>query len=166
MHSTSGPPHKVVIFSQFTSFLSLMAQALTRVGVGFARLDGSMRAQDRRVAVDRFGASDGPRVLLCSLKAGGVGLNLVQADHVVLADPWWNPMMEDQAVDRVHRLGQTRPVTVIRLVAARTLEQDMLELHEAKRDLVAKAIEKRTRDDLRSATREMVLNIFKLDRER
>ena len=99
----------------------------------FARLDGS--TTDRAGVVSRFQAADGPPVLIMSLKAGGVGLNLTAADHVIIMDPWWNPAVEDQAADRAHRIGQLRPVVVHRLVALDTIEERILLLQEEKRKL-------------------------------
>ena len=111
--------------------LDLIEPALEQVGVPFTRLDGSTR--DRAAVVDAFQGQDGPPVMLISLKAGGTGLNLTAADHVFLCDPWWNPAVEDQAADRVHRIGQERPVMIYRLVAAGTVEERILELQQRKR---------------------------------
>jgi SNF2 family DNA or RNA helicase len=125
---------------------------LTRAGIGFLRLDGSTR--DRGAVVAGFQAPAGPPVLLISLRAGGVGLNLTAADHVFLLDPWWNPAVEDQAADRAHRIGQDRPVIVHRLVSEDTVEERILALQERKRDLARAALGEAgaaaalTRDDL------------------
>ncbi|MEE2672274.1 MAG: C-terminal helicase domain-containing protein, partial [Myxococcota bacterium] len=102
-------------------------------GIPFERLDGASR--QRGALVDRFQNADGPPVMLVSLKAGGTGLNLTAADHIFLLDPWWNPAVEDQAADRAHRIGQTRPVVVHRLIARNTVEERILELHGRKRAL-------------------------------
>ena len=116
------------------------------------RLDGATR--DRAGVVASFQAADGPPVMLLSLKAGGVGLNLTAADCVFVLDPWWNPATEDQAADRAHRIGQDRPVMVYRLVAADTVEERILALQERKRGLAAAALEsgeagaRLARDDL------------------
>ncbi len=130
--------HKVLVFSQWTSFLDLVEPHLQSAGWGFLRLDGSTR--DRGAVVDAFQADAGPPILLLSLKAGGVGLNLTAADHVVLLDPWWNPAVEDQAADRAHRIGQDKPVFVHRLVAADTVEERILLLQESKRQLAEAAL--------------------------
>ena len=90
--------------------------------------------------VDRFQSPDGPPILLASLKAGGVGLNLTAADHVFILDPWWNPFVEDQAADRTHRIGQDRPVSVYRLVAEDTVEERVLALQEKKREIANAAL--------------------------
>ncbi len=127
--------HKALVFSQWTSLLDLVEPHLVSSGITFCRLDGSTR--DRGAVVDRFQADDGPPVMLLSLRAGGIGLNLTAADHVFLLDPWWNPAVEDQAADRAHRIGQNRPVLVHRLVATESVEERMLELQERKRGLAA-----------------------------
>jgi hypothetical protein len=144
--------HKALVFSQWTSLLDLIEPALARAELTFARLDGTTR--DRAGVVARFQADDGPPVMLVSLKAGGSGLNLTAADHVFLCDPWWNPAVETQAADRTHRIGQTRPVFVYRLVAAATVEERILALQDAKRALMDAALGDAasaaglTRDDL------------------
>ncbi len=144
--------HKALVFSQWTSLLDLVEPELSRAGIGYLRLDGSTR--DRAAVVSGFQAPDGPPVLLISLRAGGVGLNLTAADHVFLLDPWWNPAVEDQAADRAHRIGQERPVLVHRIVAEDTVEERILELQERKRGLAdaalgdAGAAAALTRDDL------------------
>jgi len=130
--------HKALVFSQWTSLLDLIEPALARAEMPFARLDGSTR--DRAEVVSRFQADDGPPVMLVSLKAGGTGLNLTAADHVFLCDPWWNPAVEAQAADRTHRIGQTRPVLVYRLIAADTVEERILALQDAKRALMDAAL--------------------------
>ena len=116
----------------------LIEPALARAELPFVRLDGSTR--DRGEVVTRFQADDGPPVMLVSLKAGGSGLNLTAADHVFLCDPWWNPAVEAQAADRTHRIGQTRPVFVYRLVAADTVEERILALQDSKRALMDAAL--------------------------
>jgi superfamily II DNA or RNA helicase len=130
--------HKALVFSQWTSLLDLIEPALGRAELPFARLDGTTR--DRADVVARFQADGGPPVMLVSLKAGGSGLNLTAADHVFLCDPWWNPAVEAQAADRTHRIGQTRPVFVYRLVAAATVEERILALQDAKRALMDAAL--------------------------
>ena len=120
---------RALVFSQFTSFLDLTELALGRAGIGFTRLDGS--TADRSGVVSAFRAGETP-VFLISLKAGGFGLNLTDADVVILLDPWWNPAAEAQAVDRAHRLGQTRPVMVYRLIASDTIEDKVRALQQRK----------------------------------
>ncbi|MGP5088551.1 DEAD/DEAH box helicase [Brachybacterium tyrofermentans] len=121
--------HRVIIFSQFTSHLARVGQALEDRGVRYAYLDGSTR--DRAGVIDSFRSGDQPAFLI-SLKAGGFGLTLTEADYVFLLDPWWNPAAEAQAVDRAHRIGQTRNVMVYRMVAENTIEDKVLALQERK----------------------------------
>jgi SNF2 family DNA or RNA helicase len=131
--------HRVLVFSQWTSMLDLVEPALRAAGWAWCRLDGATRDRDAEIA--RFAAADGPPIFLLSLKAGGTGLNLTAADYVVHLDPWWNPAVEDQATDRAHRIGQTRPVVSVRLVAEDTVEERILALQERKRELVRAALD-------------------------
>lgn len=131
--------HKALVFSQWTSMLDLIEPQLRARAIPFVRLDGS--TLDRAAVVAKFQAADGPPVFLLSLTAGGTGLNLVAADYVFLMDPWWNPAVEDQATDRAHRIGQTRPVVATRLVAEGTVEERILELQSRKRLLAAAALD-------------------------
>ncbi|GMA33248.1 DEAD/DEAH box helicase [Litorihabitans aurantiacus] len=126
--------HRALVFSQFTRYLGKIAARLDAEGIPYAYLDGSTT---RRAAVIRGFAEGTAPVFLISLKAGGVGLNLAMADYCILADPWWNPAAEAQAVDRAHRIGQTRPVMVYRMVAQDTIEEKVMALQESKRALVA-----------------------------
>ena len=126
--------HRALVFSQFTSHLALVREALRGAGVEHLYFDGSTPAARRAALVERWQRGDGA-VFLISLQAGGAGLNLTAADYVIHLDPWWNPAVEDQASDRAHRIGQTRPVTVVRLVSQGTIEEAVLELHGSKRSL-------------------------------
>jgi superfamily II DNA or RNA helicase len=130
--------HKALVFSQWTGLLDLVEPRLQKLGINYVRLDGSTR--DRGAVIARFQAQDGPPVFLLSLKAGGTGLNLTAADYVLLLDPWWNPAVERQATDRAHRIGQTRPVVSLRLIAEGTVEERILELQAAKRELADAAL--------------------------
>jgi SNF2 family DNA or RNA helicase len=143
--------HKVLVFSQFTSFLALLRRRLDRAGVVHEYLDG--RTQDRSAKVARFQTDPGCRLFLISLKAGGLGLNLTAADYVYLLDPWWNPAVEAQAIDRAHRIGQDRRVFAYRLVARDTVEEKILELQKSKRAL-ADAVIRADQGVLRSLSRE------------
>ena len=125
--------HRILLFSQFTAILDLFPEWLKKAHIPFERLDGSTRDRQRRV--DRFNQDDSIPVFLLSLKAGGVGLNLTGADTVIHYDQWWNPMVEDQATDRTHRIGQTKTVTAIKLVTRNTIEEKIIRLQDAKRDL-------------------------------
>jgi SNF2 family DNA or RNA helicase len=132
--------HRTLVFSQFRSFLDLLAPRLRQHGLRVLVLDGTTPAEARehRIAAFQRGEAD---VFLISLKAGGFGLNLTAADTVIHLDPWWNPAVEDQATARAHRIGQARPVTALRLVARGTVEEAVLGLHAAKRALAASILE-------------------------
>lgn len=112
----SDPDVKTVIFSQFTSMLDLCGTVLEDAAFSFVRLDGSMAQKDREKTLKRFADDDAVRCLLASTRSAGVGLNLVRASFVIMVEPWWNLPVEAQTIDRVHRIGQTRPVTVKRLI--------------------------------------------------
>ncbi len=128
--------HRALVFSQFLEVLDLAKEALAREGVVCRRLDGSLNAAERAAEVEAFQSGSGD-VFLLSLRAGGVGMNLTGADYVIHLDPWWNPAVEDQATDRAHRIGQERPVTVVRMVTEGTIEEKVLALHAEKRKLYA-----------------------------
>ena len=131
--------HKAIVFSQFTSFLRILRDRLDKAGVVYEYLDGKTR--DRQAKVERFQGDADCKLFLISLKAGGLGLNLTAAEYVFLLDPWWNPAVEAQAVDRAHRIGQQRPVFAYRLIARDTVEEKVLELQKSKRDLAASIIQ-------------------------
>jgi superfamily II DNA or RNA helicase len=126
--------HKALVFSQFTDFLKLLAERLDAAGIEYQYLDGSTPGAERTRRVNAFQQGEG-ELFLISLKAGGFGLNLTAADYVLIADPWWNPAAEDQALGRAHRIGQLRPVTVYRLVTAGSIEERIVEMHRDKRAL-------------------------------
>ncbi len=126
--------HKVLVFSQFVDHLAIIRAELDRNGITYQYLDGSTPTKKRKEAVDAFQRGEGD-VFLISLKAGGFGLNLTAADYVIHMDPWWNPATEDQASDRAHRIGQTRPVTIYRLITKGTIEEKIVSLHHQKREL-------------------------------
>ena len=130
--------HRVLVLSQFTRFLRAARQRCTDAGLASGYLDGT--TTNRQAEIDRFRDGDDPAFFV-SLKAGGVGINLVEADYVVLLDPWWNPAVEDQAIDRAHRIGQTRPVIVYRLVSSDTVEQKVVALREAKAELFSRVLD-------------------------
>jgi superfamily II DNA or RNA helicase len=125
--------HKVLVFSQFTKLLAIVRKRLDDDGLSYEYLDG--RTRDRQARVERFQEDPECKLFLISLKAGGLGLNLTAAEYVFLLDPWWNPAVEAQAIDRAHRIGQTRPVFAYRLIARDTVEEKILELQKSKRDL-------------------------------
>ncbi|KAJ4371180.1 hypothetical protein N0V83_004396 [Neocucurbitaria cava] len=135
------PNHKVIVFSQFTSMLNIIEPFLKRGNYTFTRYDGSMRNDLREASLHKLRNDKRTRVLLCSLKCGSLGLNLTAASRVVIMEPFWNPFVEEQAIDRVHRLNQTVDVTVYRLSIHNSVEERILELQEAKRKLANAAIE-------------------------
>lgn len=147
---------KAIVFSQFTSFLDLIIFSLRKSGIKCTQLTGSMSIQARDQTIEKFSNDPDCKVFLMSLKAGGVALNLTVASHVFLMDPWWNPAVEQQAQDRIHRLGQYKPIRVVRFVIANTIEERILRLQE-KKQLVfegtvggsSEALGRLTEDDLR-----------------
>lgn len=147
--------HKALVFSQFLGMLGLIRESLTAQGIPFVYFDGSTASADREKAIQQFQENEDCKVFLISLKAGGVGLNLTAADYVYIVDPWWNPAVEQQAIDRTHRIGQTKSVFAYRFICKDTIEEKMLLLQERKRllaeDLITddSAIMKRlTREDI------------------
>ncbi|MGR5540909.1 DEAD/DEAH box helicase, partial [Vibrio campbellii] len=131
--------HKILVFSQFVQLLKRFSALLNTQSIAFSYLDGQSSTKQRQAAIEAFkqGQHD---LFLISLKAGGSGLNLTEADTVIHLDPWWNPAVEDQASDRAYRMGQMNPVTVYRLVASDTVEEKIIQLHEEKRDLADKVL--------------------------
>lgn len=132
--------HKALVFSQFVDHLTLLRTALDKQNITYQYLDGSTSPAERKKRVSAFQSGE-VDLFLISLKAGGTGLNLTVADYVIHLDPWWNPAVEDQASDRVHRIGQNRPVTVYRLVMEDTIEQQIVALHSRKRQVAADLLE-------------------------
>ena len=148
--------HKALVFSQWTALLDRVEPHLRSANMAFVRLDGSTR--DRAGVVNQFQDEAGPPLMLLSLRAGGTGLNLTAADHIFLLDPWWNPAVEDQAADRAHRIGQTRPVLVTRLVAQDTVEERILALQQHKRLLADSVLD--NADQAPAITREDLLTLL------
>ena len=143
--------HKALVFSQFTSLLAIVRRRLDRDKIPYMYLDG--RTHDRQARVEQFQNDANVKLFLISLKAGGLGLNLHAAEYVYLLDPWWNPAVETQAIDRAHRIGQTRQVFAYRLIARDTVEEKVVELQKTKRDL-ADAIITADNSLLRNLTRD------------
>jgi superfamily II DNA or RNA helicase len=150
LDEVQGSGHKALVFSQFTSFLSIVRRRLDAAGRTYEYLDGRTRKREDKVR--RFQEDAGCPLFLISLKAGGFGLNLTAADYIFVLDPWWNPAVERQAIDRAHRIGQTRPVHAYRMVARDTIEEKVLELQQRKRAL-AEALFDENRTTLRDITR-------------
>ena len=127
--------HKALVFSQFLGMLALIKEQLKKMGIDYEYFDGSSSIQERERAIERFQNDDNCRVFLISLKAGGVGLNLTAADYVYIVDPWWNPAVEQQAIDRTHRIGQTKNIFAYRMICNDTVEDKILKLQDRKRSL-------------------------------
>ncbi|KAJ9640289.1 hypothetical protein H2201_008567 [Coniosporium apollinis] len=157
------PSHKVIVFSQFTSMLDLIEPFLRASNFVFTRYDGSMRNDAREASLTRLRTDPRTRILLCSLKCGSLGLNLTAASRVVILEPFWNPFVEEQAIDRVHRLNQTVDVVVYRLTVAATVEERILDLQEAKRKLANAAIE--GGKAIGKLSMKDIMNLFKRDAE-
>ncbi|KZO99167.1 hypothetical protein CALVIDRAFT_477641 [Calocera viscosa TUFC12733] len=136
----SNRQEKTIIFSQFTGMLDLVEPFLKHHGIKFSRIDGSLRPTEREMAINKIKDDKATTVILISFKAGGVGLNLVCCNNVILVDLWWNPALEDQAFDRAHRLGQTRAVNIYKLVIENTVEDRILTLQEKKREVATVAL--------------------------
>ena len=151
--------HKALIFSQFLGMLALIREKLKELEVTYEYFDGSTSAPDREKAINRFQNDDNCRVFLISLKAGGVGLNLTAADYVYIVDPWWNPAVEQQAIDRTHRIGQTKNIFAYRMICKDTVEDKILLLQEKKRALAADLISDDT-TFVKSLTREDIEYLF------
>jgi non-specific serine/threonine protein kinase len=151
--------HKALVFSQFLGMLGLIREKLTALGVKFEYFDGSTSAVDREKAIQSFQKNDEVRVFLISLKAGGVGLNLTAADYVYIVDPWWNPAVEQQAIDRTHRIGQTKNIFAYRMICKDTIEDKILQLQDKKRALAKDLV---SDDDgfVKTLTREDVEYLF------
>lgn len=131
--------HKVLVFSQFVQMLAIMRRVFDALDIPYSYLDG--KTEDRQTPIREFEQNENIRLFLISLKTGGTGLNLTAADTVILYDPWWNPMVENQAIDRVHRIGQTRKVQVYRLISKNTVEEKILKLQKSKLELFDEVIE-------------------------
>ncbi len=151
--------HKALVFSQFLGMLALIKEKMKELGVDYEYFDGSSTVQEREKAITRFQNDENCRVFLISLKAGGVGLNLTAADYVYIVDPWWNPAVEQQAIDRTHRIGQTKNIFAYRMICTDTVEDKILKLQERKRNLAKDLI---TDDEgfVKSLTKEDVEYLF------
>ncbi|KAI5265604.1 hypothetical protein E4T47_08509 [Aureobasidium subglaciale] len=156
---------KIIIFSQWTSLLDLLEVPVHEKGWGYRRYDGSMNAKLRSDAVDDFKSLPNVRMMLVSLKAGNAGLNLNCASQVILLDPFWNPYIEEQAIDRAHRLGQTRPVMVHRVLVKETVEDRIIALQEKKRALISEALDEKASQSLGRLSVQELAYLFGISRE-
>ncbi len=162
---TEVPKHKTIVFSQFTSMLDLIEPHLKSSNLRFARYDGSMRPDAREASLHSLRHDSKCRILLCSLKCGSLGLNLTAASRVVIIEPFWNPFVEEQAIDRVHRLNQTVDVKVYRLTVRATVETQILDLQNRKRELAKTAIEGGSKAGVGKLSMQDILSLFKHDAE-
>jgi non-specific serine/threonine protein kinase len=151
--------HKALIFSQFLGMLALIREKLEELNIKFEYFDGSTSAPDREKSIQSFQSDDEVRVFLISLKAGGVGLNLTAADYVYIVDPWWNPAVEQQAIDRTHRIGQTKNIFAYRMICKDTIEDKIMQLQEKKR-LLAKELIADDNTFVKALSREDVEYLF------
>ncbi|MDO6707160.1 DEAD/DEAH box helicase [Photobacterium sp. 1_MG-2023] len=149
--------HQILVFSQFVKLLKRFSGMMAQSSLSFSYLDGQSTSKQRKQAIEDF-KSGKHQVFLISLKAGGTGLNLTEADTVIHLDPWWNPAVEDQASDRAHRMGQHRPVTVYRLVTENTVEEKIIQLHRDKRDLAEKVLS--GQDNTQALNPQMLLSMI------
>jgi len=151
--------HRVLVFSQFTSMLTILKKRFEQLGMNTFYLDGSTPGYERVALAERFNQGEGD-IFLISLKAGGTGLNLTGADMVIHYDPWWNPAVTDQASDRAYRIGQTKAVQIIRLAVRNSIEEQILKLSEKKRFLANQIISENTALLTKLSTEEL-LELFR-----
>jgi non-specific serine/threonine protein kinase len=149
--------HKVLLFSQFVKSLKIIEDEVKRKNIKYSYIDGQTKKRD--VQIKKFQEDDNINLFLLSLKAGGVGINLTAADYVILFDPWWNPAVETQAVDRSHRIGQTKKVMVYKLIVKDTVEEKILELQNKKKELVSKLITEEA-SFFKSLSKKDIMNLF------
>jgi superfamily II DNA or RNA helicase len=152
-----SPQHKILVFSQFVSMLDLIKKELEAKSIPFEYLTGKTGNREKRVK--NFQENEGIRVFLISLKAGGTGLNLTQADYVYIVDPWWNPAVENQAIDRCYRIGQKKNVIAVRLICPDTIEEKIMKLQETKKELVGDIIQTDT-GLLKSLSKKDLISLF------
>jgi len=132
--------HKAIVFSQYTRMLDIVEWRFVTSGIRVVKLMGYMPLKERQSVLNRFRTDPNVPVILMSLKAGGEGLNLQEASHVMCLDPWWNPAVEAQAADRIHRIGQTKPATIYKFISRGTVEEKILRLQDKKRNVMAAAM--------------------------
>ena len=149
------PSVKSVVFSQWTKMLSIIEANLEKDGFGVVSLTGDMSRQKRFESMKQFNTDDNIQVFLVSLKSGGVGLTLTRASRVYIMEPYWNPAVENQAIDRVHRLGQTRPVTAVRYLVKNSIEENMIILQEYKVELAQAAFKEGKKETKKRSSKEI-----------
>jgi SWI/SNF-related matrix-associated actin-dependent regulator of chromatin subfamily A3 len=170
-YEKADPTYKIIVFSQWTTFLDLIARTLNNecedqdIRINHVRLDGSQSHAQRQKSISAFQDDPDVRCFLISLNAGGVGLNLTSGNKVILMDPWWNPATEDQAIDRVHRMGQKRDVEITRLEMRNSLEEKILELQNKKRDMtttvLAGKFRKKSREQMKEERIEDMMKLLR-----
>ncbi|KAF8831953.1 hypothetical protein HHX47_DHR1001285 [Lentinula edodes] len=162
LHEIKARPgnEKTIIFSQYTSVLNLIEPFLRKQGVHFSRLDGTMDIRKRKAGLNAIKNDANVTVILVSLMAGGTGLNLGECNNVVLLDLWWNPAVEEQAFARAHRLEQTRPINVYKLVAKDTIETRIMELQDNKKQLVLEALNGDEIEDMKQLSKDEISQIL------
>ena len=133
--------HKILVFSQFVKMLGLIQGELSKLNIEYEYLDGQSNSNQREQAVNNFQENESRRVFLISLKAGGTGLNLTAADYVYIVDPWWNPAVENQAIDRCHRIGQDKKVFAYRMICKNTVEEKIIALQNKKKKIASDIIQ-------------------------
>ena len=149
--------HNALVFSQFTSMLGLIRKELDKRGIKYCYLDGSTRK--RKEVVEEFNENEDIQIFLISLKAGNTGLNLVKADYVYIVDPWWNPAVETQAIDRTHRIGQDKNIFAYKLVCKNTIEEKILKL-QAKKKKIASDIIATDENIMKTLNKDELLGLF------
>ncbi len=149
--------HKILVFSQFVGMLDLIKLELENEKIAFSYLTG--QSKNREQIVDEFQENDEIRVFLISLKAGGTGLNLTEADYVYLVDPWWNPAVENQAIDRCYRIGQEKHVIAVRLITPGTIEEKVVKLQSSKKEIASDLIQT-DESILKSLSKEELIDLF------
>jgi len=158
LESLQRKQEKSIVFSQFTSFFDLLEIRFTQKGIKFLRFDGKLSQKHKEKVLKEFSESQDKLVLMMSLKAGGVGLNLTAASNVFMMDPWWNPAVEEQAIMRIHRIGQKREVRVKRFIVKGTVEERMQQVQMRKQRMVSGAL---TDEEIRGARIEHLKMLFK-----
>jgi len=160
LHELIDEGKKILLFSQFTEMLALIENELVASNINYAKLTGRTRKRDE--VIDSFQHGDVP-LFLISLKAGGTGLNLTAADTVIHYDPWWNPAVENQASDRAHRIGQTKPVFIYKLVASNTVEEKILSMQQHKKQLADQTLNQGEQQAMSNLTADQILALFQSD---
>jgi non-specific serine/threonine protein kinase len=152
--------HKVLVFSQFVEALKIIRGHFDKENIDYSYIDGSVNIKTREKMIKAFQEENNRRVFLLSLKAGGVALNLTAADYVIIFDPWWNPAVETQAIDRTHRIGQTKKVLAYRMVVENSIEEKMLQLQGKKKALVENLIASEAKT-FKNLKKEEILKLFR-----